>query len=101
MMRFVIGPTVALLLGAAIPLAGAAAQGSSAPGSSAQGSGPAGQNGGSAASQARHAPTTSMPRSTAVQDRELDQIGNKLLRETPKNPPQDNAATGGGLEPPH
>ena len=40
------------------------------------------------------------PRGVAAQNRELDQIGRKLLKETPKNPPNSEAATGGGLEPP-
>ena len=40
------------------------------------------------------------PRNAAAQNRELDQIGHKLLKETPKNSPNSEAATGGGLEPP-
>lgn len=33
------------------------------------------------------------------QDRELDRMGRKLLAETPRNPPNDDAATGGSLRP--
>lgn len=45
-------------------------------------------------------PTTHMPNSAAAQNRELDQIGNKLLKETPEKPVNSTASEGGGLEPP-
>lgn len=36
----------------------------------------------------------------AAQNRELDQIGKKLLRETPRNAPNTDPSTGGTLVPP-
>ncbi len=38
-------------------------------------------------------------RNAAAQDRELDAIGNKLLRDTPRNPVGADTATGGGTTP--
>jgi hypothetical protein len=51
-----------------------------------------------ASSQAR---SPGMPRDPAAQNRQLDQIGNKLLKETPRAKPGTTPETGGGLVPPH
>lgn len=45
-------------------------------------------------------PLNHMPQSAAAQNRELDHIGKKLLRETPNKPVATTASEGGGLEPP-
>lgn len=82
------GPAAALLLAAStVPLAPTFAQ-SAAPA------------GGTPATHHKLPPTNRMPRTAAGQNRELDEIGNKLLRETPKKPVATTASEGGGLEPP-
>ncbi len=85
-MRILAGSTALLLLGAPVPLAGARAQ------SDQQASTPAAPR--------KLPPTTHMPRTAAGQNRELDQIGTKLLKETPNKPVNSTASEGGGLEPP-
>ena len=48
----------------------------------------------------KQARSPNTPRNAAGQNRQLDQIGNKLLKETPKAAPGTTEATGGGLQPP-
>ena len=95
-MHILAGSTAALLLAASVPLDAARAQ-SDQSGSTAPATTTTHQK---LPSKTHMPPTTHMPNSAAAQDRELDQIGNKLLRETPKKPVNSTATEGGGLEPP-
>lgn len=84
----------------ALSLAGAAhAQTSSRTGSSAAGA-PSGEPAHASGRPGARPPAGGVvDQSAASQDRELDEIGRKLLADTPRNPPNDDASTGGSLRP--
>ena len=81
----------------ALMLGGAAAAHAQSTGSMGSGTG---TDSGAATGRSASTVNGQQPRGAAAQSRELDQIGRKLLKETPKNAPNSEAATGGGLEPP-
>lgn len=95
MTRFCLRASVVVLLGAAAAHAQSTGNTAGSTGGNA-----AGSTGGSATGRSAQSVDGRQPQSEAAQNRELDQIGRKLLRETPTNSPNSEAATGGGLEPP-
>ena len=97
MNRSLVFSSLALML--ALMLAGAAAAHAQTTGTTGNGTG-GGTGSGAATGRSAQTVNGPQPRGVAAQNRELDQIGRKLLKETPKNPPNSEAATGGGLEPP-